>query len=771
MALPPVVPHLLLHIADATSAHPLGSARLIIGRSPECRLQIDLAYVSARHLMIQPGPGGYSVIDLGSTNGTFLNGDQLPPHQPAALAHGDRIALDDPAHADTATLIFQDTQPLHPTWSQALTSQALTIGRSGCDLNLPHPLVSRQHARIEAGSGDHLLVDLGTPNGTFVNGRQIERQLLRDGDTLQIGGYQLIYRATRLEVFEQRGILRVEAQGISHRAGASPILHDISLAIEPCELVAVIGASGAGKSTLLRLLSGHTSPQTGRVVVERLDAQRAIRATHSQSGYVPQEDPLHPALTPQQALTYTAQLRLPPDTRQTEIAGRVDQALREVGLSDQRDIPIAMLSGGQRRRAAIAAELLADPSICFLDEPTAGLDPGLEQRTFRILRALADSGRTMVVATHAAEGVALCDLVAILAAGRLVFYGPPSDAPGFFGVQQLAQVYELLARDERAASERGHAEEWERRFRASPWHARYVAGRRQPSAPPSRAGWAQGGHPAPAHQQVGILAHRGLRLLLSDRRNLAILLAQAPVIGLLLALVARSDALVGDLAAANEAKKVLFLLGVVAIWCGIINAARTIAGEWAILQRERLAGLRLAPYLVAKLIALAPLLLIQTALLIAALTLKVHLPAAGVMLPLIAELGITTFLAGLSGIALGLAISAAARSPDRALSLVPLALIPQILFAGVIFSLGTGVTAQRALSWLTASRWAMDAYGASANIGALPLMPGMLRPLDVPAEYLTTADHLLSRWGILIGYTAISLLAAGLLIHRTRGRS
>jgi hypothetical protein len=235
----------------------------------------------------------------------------------------------------------------------------------------------------------------------------------------------------------------------------------------------------------------------------------------------------------------------------------------------------------------------------------------------------------------------------------------------------------------------------------------------------------------------------------------------------LLALVARADALVGERAAANEAKKVLFILATTAVWFGVINAARSIAGEWAVYRRERLAGVQIGAYVCSKVVALAPLLLFQALALLALVALKVQLPALGVFLPLPIELFITTFLAGLTGIALGLVISAIATTPDRATSLVPLALIPQILFAGAIFSLGDGVSIQRVLSWLMASRWALDAFGTSVNLNTLPVLPGMLRPLTPAPEYLYTPSHLLSSWLILLAYCGICMLSTAIVLRRT----
>jgi hypothetical protein len=161
---------------------------------------------------------------------------------------------------------------------------------------------------------------------------------------------------------------------------------------------------------------------------------------------------------------------------------------------------------------------------------------------------------------------------------------------------------------------------------------------------------------------------------------------------------------------------------------------------------------------------LALLVLLQSAALLACVALRVAFPASGVVLPFAVEVFVTTALTGLAGLALGLAISAAAGTADRATSIVPLALLPQILCAGLIFSLGNGVSIQRALSWLTLSRWAMDAYGASADLNALAPAPGLLRLAEPQPEYLATAEHLLTRWLILLACAAAGIGIAGLVL-------
>jgi ABC-type multidrug transport system permease subunit len=254
---------------------------------------------------------------------------------------------------------------------------------------------------------------------------------------------------------------------------------------------------------------------------------------------------------------------------------------------------------------------------------------------------------------------------------------------------------------------------------------------------------------------------------MQDRRNLLILLLQAPIIAVLLAFVVKADALVGENATFGSARAVLFMLATVAVWFGIINAAREITKEAPIYRRERLANLRVVPYLLSKVAVLAGLVVLQSVVLLLIVGWRVHLPAAGILLNVRLELLLTTFLSSLAGLALGLLISTGASTPDRAISTVPLALIPQIIFSGVIFKLeGSANT----LSWLTVSRWAMDAYGATIDLNTLPTITGG-KPSD-PAfdEYIHTTGHLWGRWGILLAYTLVCLILTGWLLRRKDAR-
>jgi ABC transport system ATP-binding/permease protein len=808
----------------------LGARRLAIGRAPENDIVLASRFVSARHAAIEPAGDAHRVVDLGSTNGLLAEGRHIPPNAPRALADGEVLRIGDPATGNFVTLTYRNPRARRAAQAAAVARSypldpgdlQITVGREGCDITLDNPQVSRRHAQIERAASAHMLRDLGSTNGTFVNGRRVDQHPLVRGDVIQIGAFKLVYDGDSLDEYDQRGALRIDARNLWRevvRGGETRmILKDVSLSIAPREFIALVGGSGTGKSTLLNALSGFAPASHGSVLVNGDDYYRNFDAYRTVLGYVPQDDILHRALPVDRALGYAAELRLPADTAQREIGRRIAQVLEDVEMAPHREKPVENLSGGQRKRVSIGAELLADPSLFFLDEPTSGLDPGLEKKMMYTLRRLADSGRTVVLVTHATANISQCDHVAFMSDGRMVYFGPPAEATAFFGVpggdfadiytklegpadprdaerwavvqQDLKAEYEAWQNHQvgRGTRDEGRgqapvalssspptlapslAELWEMKFRASEQHRQYVAGRlAQAPAGPVSGSVEKSAARAPrvsALRQLGILTRRYADLVIQDRRNLAILLLQAPIIGALLALVAKADAIVGEGAFANEAKKVLFMLATVGVWFGIINAAREIAKEAPIFRRERLANLRVAPYALSKVLVLTLLLAAQSVVLLALVGLKVQLPAQGVIMPIWPELFITTMLTALAGLAMGLAISAFASSPDRAISVVPLALIPQILFAGVIFSLGDGVTAQRALSWLTVSRWAMDAYGTSVNLNDLPLAPGMLRLPEPPAEYTYTPEHLLSRWVILLGYAVACLILTGWALRR-----
>ena len=262
----------------------------------------------------------------------------------------------------------------------------------------------------------------------------------------------------------------IEVRAIGQRARSSEevTLRDVSLTVGHGELVAIIGGSGSGKTTLLDAMSGLRPPSSGTVdrsMGWSAHAGRACRI-YPQCGH----DPPGPVAGPR--AQYTAALRG---------AGDCDDAaaevLRAVDLAGRAATRVGELDAGQRKRAAIAVELLAEPSQLFLEEPTIGLDPAQGTEVMRRLRRLCESGVTVVLTTQNPLDAVRCDKVAVLATGgHLAFFGTPDAACDYFAADSLDEIYERLAGlgDPAAA--------WSRRF---PQFSRTVPGfTASPTVPP-----------------------------------------------------------------------------------------------------------------------------------------------------------------------------------------------------------------------------------------------------------------------------------------------
>ena len=232
------------------------------------------------------------------------------------------------------------------------------------------------------------------------------------------------------------GPLRVENVSVS--AGGTRILKKVDLTLHPGEMCALIGPSGAGKSTLIKALLGLRDPNKGSV---RMGSLPVVEL--GPVGYVPQDDVLHRGLTVQRELAYAAELRMP-EASAEERQSRIAEVLDQVDLGDRVGVRIRRLSGGQRKRVSLALELLTGPPLLILDEPTSGLDPGLEARTMKLLSQVAETGRIVLVATHAMESIEQAQALCVLVAGHVAFFGPPRKALSYFRVDRYAELFRQL---------------------------------------------------------------------------------------------------------------------------------------------------------------------------------------------------------------------------------------------------------------------------------------------------------------------------------------
>ena len=728
------------------------------GREPGLEGAIDAAaaVVSRRHAEIQRRGGNYFAVDLGSFNGTLLNGRRIV--EPEQLYHNDRIELGTggptirfldvtnprpaadqkrqpagvasaPAPAKLATMILTSDSPIQTTGGldagmfiqrSFANGQRLIIGRGEeCDVRLDGLLISNRHAAVFNTNSDLIIEDLHSTNGTYVNGARITgRKSIQPDDVIQIGPFVLRFDPKRgLGVFDTRAKTRIDVfqvtKEVQNRSGPGKIrlLDDVYLSIPPNEFVGLLGPSGAGKSTLMDSLNGMRPPSSGQVLVNNLDFYQHLESLKQSIGYVPQDDIIHRELTVYRTLYYVARLRLSRDISVAEINQIVDEVLDVTNLAERRDVPIAQLSGGQRKRVSIAVELITKPSIIFLDEPTSGLDPAGEEKVMKLFRQIAESGRTVILTTHAMENVKLFDKIVLLMRGKLVFYGKPSEALAHVGADSFKDIYDKLEAPiyERLAKAEGRvsreqiaeevAEEWKRRFTWTDQYKNNVANpltevsKRPPQAAPAKRRITLGD----LIRQWATLSSRYMGVLTRDKFNLLILFVQAPIIALLTYLVVGANA---------QRDFPYFILALVALWFGTSIASREIIRERAVYNRERMVNLRLIPYVGSKLFVLSLIVSFQCLLLFGTLKLLhvtdlMNVPGEFWGLPQLLVLVVTSMV----GIGLGLFISAVVKTSEMATSLVPLILIPQILFSGLV---GVPVGVSKVVGVVMPATWSFD---------------------------------------------------------------
>ncbi|MEN9259173.1 MAG: FHA domain-containing protein [Gloeomargarita sp. SRBZ-1_bins_9] len=750
---------LVITTSQDSRKEPLVKERILLGRHPACDIVIEESVVSGRHARLERQPdGSYVIVDLESSNGLYYNGQRVPRHhlRPGdVLKIGNRVTLtyqilsaDQPATwqsggEDPSQTVVMTGAPVaisesQPTLVNLRGRQVLTIGRDPRnDLVIAHPTVSRFHARVERHDGSFVLTDLGSTNGTFVNGKPVTQPyVLRARDTIRIGSHLLVLNMDETLVqTNEVGNLRLDAVNLTKvvKSGAR-VLDRVSLSILPREFVAILGPSGSGKSTLLDALNGLRPATAGMVLVNGVDLYRYFDAYHNEIGYVPQKNIIHEELTVAQSLDFAAQLRMPADTTPAERQARIDEVLRELGLSHRRHVPVKNLSGGQQRRVCIGVELLTKPSLFFLDEATSGLDPGTETDLMELLRQLADQGRTVLLITHAAQNVNLCDLVIYMAeGGRLAYFGPPGElVPYFlehfaealapFPIRDITGIYRALDREKNPNAPTPL--QLQETYLASAQYRKYVLERQQSLGTISQpdSGGVRPQPPKPPHvstrvspwQQFGILLRRNIALLQQDVGSFALILLTPLLLGLLDFIAWRRDIFQTNTGNAAQAMTMLFVSALIAVLIGELTTMRELVKEVEVYRRERMVGLQLLPYLGAKVVLALLFAAYQGAMFLLVKKLAVDIPGGW---SVVGAMYVTLALATFAGMVMGLLVSALAPNQNMAPLLSILFLVPMIIFSGGIQPVSTMNGPARFLSQLSVIRWPYEALVSLSGMG------------------------------------------------------
>jgi len=696
-----------------TIVHQLVSS-CFVGSSEKNDIVIDDPGITAQHARIFISNLSDVFIEPINDAVVALNGTVA--ENPVCIKDGDWVVLGTTPYQisiDTSRIIKPEPSDNQRKGFDLRGKSLVTIGRSPqCDIVIPSPLVSRVHAELIKEPSGWVLLDRDSTNGTFVNAQRVEgKQQIEPYDYIAIAAFEYLFTGDYLESSKETGQVRIEVQNLTkvvkdtHTKGDKYLLQDISFTIEPGEFVGVFGTSGSGKSTLLDALNGRRPATDGQILYNGTNLYEAFDLFRTAIGYVPQQDIVHRNIVMQRALKYTAKLRLPPDTSDSEMDSNATQILGKVGLAEKANLLVntpAPLSGGQLKRVSLAVELVANPNVLFLDEVTSGLDAGTDKKMMELFRSLADDKKTVICITHTLENIETCHLVVLLHQGRLVFYGPPQAVCGYFGIQRLSDIYETL--------ESKPASFWADKYRASNFHQLYVEKRKSP-AKRDRDDKAALRQALPSSKktfglrQTSTLMKRYFELLMSDKRNMLFLILQAPIIASVVGLVFQLDE---NLAArAMTESQIVFILSLSVIWFGCINSVRELVKELPIYLRERSVNLGIAPYIMSKIIPLTLICFVQCLLLLGVLEIFLSIPGDLVSRFLV------LFATGVAATIMGLSVSAFVSSNDKAMTMIPMLLVPQIILAGAVVKL------EGAALWIAKSTmisyWAFEAMKSTLS--------------------------------------------------------
>ncbi|MFE7417229.1 ATP-binding cassette domain-containing protein [Rhodococcus sp. NPDC057529] len=714
-------PRVVVETDHGRTTHSAGRA-VRIGRDPQLEVTIVDPVVSREHAQLT-WDDGWQLVDSGSKNGIYVDGERrenVPVTSPVRVRLGDategpivRISVEDPdatrqdvgARWDEATIgVGTPGAPAEPP-HEATPAGSLTVGRSpDNDIVVRDVLASRHHAIVHHVPSGLEIDDLGSVNGTFVGGARVSRAQLTDGDVVTIGNTDFGVRdgqlVPRRVVAPTAGGLRVDGVGLTIEGGRR-LLEDVTFTAQPGSLTAVIGPSGAGKTTVATIISGSERPTEGVVEFEGRSVHAEYQVLRSRIGMVPQDDVVHRQLTIRQALGYAAELRLPPDTSREDREEVIATVLDELQLSEHADTRVDRLSGGQRKRASVAMELLTGPSLLILDEPTSGLDPALDRQIMATLRRLADSGRVVVIVTHSLSYLEMCDQVLLLApGGKTAYVGPPDRVGAALGSTDWADIFARVAADPDGV------------------FADYRATRPSVEAPAPSPPGPLG---SPAHtsrrRQLSTVARRQVRLIRADRGYLIFLSLLPFVLGGLAVLVPGDTGFgPSGLDESGELTQILVVLILGAAFMGCSLTIRDLVGERMIYHRERAAGLLPSAYLTAKIVVFCAAAIVQSVIMVLIVFVGKGFPGRGSLIPsasveLIVDIAVTTC----SCVLVGLALSSVARSNEQVMPMLVVTIMVQLVMCGGLITI-TGRAVLEQVSWLFPSRWGFAAAASTVDL-------------------------------------------------------
>jgi len=578
-----------------------------------------------------------------------------------------------------------------------------------------------KHIQVEALDGDIFVlqvksVDLYFLRYTgseelFLNGLPINNKriyLYAQGSSIKLPKGKPVYYSDVVAHFladKTSTRLSFVADNIEYRFPNGEIgLRNINFAEEQGKLIGLMGASGAGKTTLLNVLAGLNKPAHGQILINGIDLHQEQEKLKGIIGYIPQDDLLIEELTVFQNLYYNARLCFN-DKSEEEIVALVDKTLLNLGLYERKELKVGspmnkLISGGQRKRLNIALELIREPSILFVDEPTSGLSSRDSENVMDLLRELALKGKLIFVVIHqpSSEIYKMFDHMMILdTGGYMVYYGNPVEGVMYFkrldaqinsevgecptcgnvNPELIFNIIEAQVVDEYGQytnKRKISPPKWEEHFKENINLEQVPHVQEEPPSNLNIPSW---------FKQLKIYTIRDVLSKISNKQYIALNLLEAPVLGFILAYIIRYIADPdSDLYIFRENENIpiyIFMALIVALFLGLTVSAEEIFRDRKILKREKFLNLSRSSYLVSKILILFAISAIQ-----ALLFVFIANSILGIR-EMYFEYWFAMFTTAAFANMLGLNVSASFNSAVTIYILIPLLMIPMMILSGAMF--------------------------------------------------------------------------------------
>ncbi len=584
----------------------------------------------------------------------------------------------------------------------------------------------------------YLGISVLTLNGAPLKSRQIS--IFPTGSTIRGNKISPIYYSDVVSIFLHeftKTPLSFNADNVSYQFKSGHVgLRNINISEKGGKLIGIMGSSGSGKSTLLSVLNGTDIPSEGQVLINGIDIHSEMEKIEGVIGYVPQDDFLIEDLTVYQNLYYAAKLCFG-NLDENKLHSLVIQKLKVLGLQETKDLKVGStldktISGGQRKRLNIGLELLREPTVLFVDEPTSGLSSRDSENIMDLLKELSLRGKMIFVVIHqpSSDIFKMFDSMIILdVGGYQIYYGNPLEAVVYFktmvnmlnkdqsscmecGNVNAEQVFNII--ENKIVNEFGRFTD-QRKISPIQWNQHFVSKILVPKFKKERTKITSNLNLPGKIKQFQIFAKRDVLSKLANKQYLALTFLEAPLLALFLSYLIRYYEQIEDggtnyIFYKNENLPIYFFMAIiVSIFMGLTVSAEEILRDRKILKRESFLNLSRLSYLTAKVSILFLISAIQT------FTFVIIGNQVLELQDMTTSLWFSLFTVSCFANVTGLNISSAFKSAVTIYILIPLLIIPQLLLSGVVISFdkfNPTVATTDKVPWfgdIMASRWAFEA--------------------------------------------------------------